>query len=210
MNQKKARIYYFSGTGNTELISELFRREFKNQDVQMEIMAIEEVLKGKTQLGVKDYDFLGFGHPVHAFSAPRIFFEFIKTLPSVEDIPSFYFRTAGDPICNGGATTMVRKILQNKGYKVFHESLLVMPANVAFQYDDELVKQLYNTAKKKIIVNIFKIRERNLVLTNNYYLFIGIIDFFIIIYFLFLESVIRERCHKHIVLNFSHEDFLSP
>ena len=69
----------------------------------------------------------------------------------VENTPSFYFRTAGDPICNGGATSIVQNILQHKGYKVFHESLLVMPVNLVIQYNDELVKQLFNTAKRKIV-----------------------------------------------------------
>jgi ferredoxin len=150
MNLKKICIYYFSGTGNTELVSNLFCKEFNKYNAKVDAIPVENILKGKTSINVKDYDILGLGHPVHAFSAPRIFFEFIESLPPAEDIPSFYFRTAGDPICNGGATSRVRKILQNKGYEIYHESLLVMPANVLFPYDDELVKQLFNTAKRKI------------------------------------------------------------
>jgi len=150
MNPKKICIYFFSGTGNTELVSQLFCKEFTKQGAKTDVIAIEEVLKGRRLLNVRNYDILGFGHPVHAFSAPRIYFEFIKNLPSAEDTPSFYFRTSGDPLCNGGATSLVRKILQQKGYKVFNESLLVMPANVLFQYNDELVKQLFITAKSKI------------------------------------------------------------
>ena len=164
MKPKKIFIYYFSGTGNTELVSHLFYTEFEKIGIKTDIIAIEDILKRKSSLIIKGYDFIGFGHPVHAFSAPRIYFQFIKSLPPVEDTPSFYFRTAGDPICNGGATSMVRKILQHKGYRVFHESLLVMPANVVIQYDDELVKQLFNTAKRKIsrIVKELIHKEANL------------------------------------------------
>ena len=167
MNSKNICIYFFSGTGNTELVSQLFRTEFENLGIKTDIIAIEDVLKGKSSLIIKNNAIIGFGHPVHAFSAPRIFFEFIKSLPSVEDIPSFYFRTAGDPICNGGATSMVRKILQRKGYKVYNESLLVMPSNVLIQYEDELVKQLFSTAKRKIIRIVKDVLQHEVNLQKN-------------------------------------------
>ena len=150
MNPKKICIYYFSGTGNTELISHLFCTEFAKQGVKTDIIAVEDVLKGKSSIAIKNYDAIGFAHPVHAFGPPKIYLEFIKSLPHADDTPSFYFRTSGDPLCNGGATSMVRKILLYKKYKVFHESLLVMPSNVIIQYEDELVKQLFNAAKRKI------------------------------------------------------------
>ncbi|MCK4287373.1 MAG: EFR1 family ferrodoxin [Candidatus Lokiarchaeota archaeon] len=178
MNPKKICIYYFSGTGNTELVSKLFCKEFRKQGAKADIIAVEEILKGKISINMKDYDLLGFGHPVHAFSTPRIFFEFIKSLPPAEVIPSFYFRTAGDPLCNGGATSMVRKILQRKKYKVFHESLLVMPTNVIIQYEDELIKQLFNAAKrniskivKEVLHNESHLQKNSLILRIISYLF---------------------------------------
>ncbi|MHA2039520.1 MAG: EFR1 family ferrodoxin [Promethearchaeota archaeon] len=167
MNPKKICIYYFSGTGNTELISHLFCIEFEKQGVKTDIIAVEDVLNGKSSITKKNYEFIGFGHPVHAFGAPRIYLEFIKSLPTAEDTPSFYFRTSGDPLCNGGATSMVRKILQRKGYKVFHESLLVMPSNVFIQYNDKLVKQLFNTAKRKISKIVKKVLQNETKLQKN-------------------------------------------
>jgi len=167
MNPKKICICYFSGTGNTELISQLLSIEFIKQGAKADLIAVEEVLKGKTSINVNDYDILGFGHPVHAFSAPRIYFEFIESLPPAEDTPSFYFRTAGDPICNGGATSMVRRILQQKGYKIFHESLIVMPSNVLIQYNDELVKQLFITAKIKIVKIVTEVLQNKIKLQKN-------------------------------------------
>ncbi|MHA1931679.1 MAG: EFR1 family ferrodoxin, partial [Promethearchaeota archaeon] len=178
MNPKKICIYYFSGTGNTELVSQLFCTEFEKQGVKTDVVAVEDVLNGKSPITMKNYGIIGFGHPVHAFGAPRIYLEFIKSLPPVGDTPVFYFRTSGDPLCNGGATSMVRKILLRKGYKVFHESLLVMPSNVVIQYDDKLVKQLYNTAKRKIskivkqvLQNETKLQKNSLMLRIISYLF---------------------------------------
>ena len=148
MTEKSIGIYYFSGTGNTKIVTDLLAKEFENRDSKIDILRIEDVVKGKINPEVREYDILGIGYPVHALNAPKIVFTFIKHLPP-EDKRMFVLKTAGDPFLHGGPTTMVRARLQQKGYSVFYERLICMPANVLIQYDDELVKQLYNTAEKK-------------------------------------------------------------
>ncbi len=143
-------IIYFSGTGNTEIVANLFANEFKKKGLSTKLIPIEDVLNKKLVFSISDYELLGFGHPVHAFSAPKIFFDFLDMLPNVDDKKTFTFKTAGDPICSGGSTSLVRKYLSKKGYKVFHENLIVMPANVMFKYNDSLIKQLYEVAVKKV------------------------------------------------------------
>jgi len=150
MNIQKIGIFYFSGTGNTKIVANLFSNEFQNKGFSTKLIPIEDVLNKKLALSIDDYDLLGFGHPVHAFSAPKIFFDFLNRLPSVDDKKTFTFKTAGDPLCSGGSTSLVRKHLSKKGYKVFHENLIVMPANIMFKYDDSLIKQLYEVAVKKV------------------------------------------------------------
>lgn len=150
MNNQDIGIFYFSGTGNTKLVANLFTNEFKKKGFNTKLISIEDVLNKEIALSIGDYDLLGFGHPVHAFSAPKIFFNFLDILPNVRCKKTFTFKTAGDPLCYGGATSLVRKHLNKKGYKVFHENLIVMPANVVIKYDDSLIKQLYEVAVKKV------------------------------------------------------------
>jgi ferredoxin len=159
-------IFYFSGTGNTKIISNLLKEEFLKYKVNIDLLAIEDVLKHKKSLNTK-YDIIGFGNPVHAFSAPRIFFEFLKMLPKIKEIPSFYFKTAGDPLFKGGDTSRIRKKLKRKGYQVFHETLFVMPSNIIFAYENELVIQLYEAAKKKIKNTVKQILDRKTLLQRN-------------------------------------------
>lgn len=154
---EKILIYFFSGTGNTEIIAQLFREEFTKKGCEVSICAIEKTTKSCTFTNINSYDIIGFGHPVHAFGAPAIFHQFIKRLPLNENKRAFYFKTAGDPIFNGGSNHLVRKNLSSRGYKIFNESLLVMPSNVLIQYNEELVKQLYNTAIKKIVITVDQI-----------------------------------------------------
>ncbi|MHA1343309.1 MAG: EFR1 family ferrodoxin [Promethearchaeota archaeon] len=150
MNIQSICIFYFSGTGNTKIVTNLFKEEFEKKGIYVKVIAIEDLFKKNVPLEIKKYDLLGFGHPVHAFNAPKFFFNFVNSLPKVKNKDVFTFKTAGDPIFNSGATTMLRKHLKRRGYKVFNENLIVMPANVFIKYNNEFVKQLYNTAIKKV------------------------------------------------------------
>ena len=147
---KSIGIFYFSGTGNTRIVADLFAKEFENKGCAVEIFAIDDILKNNINIDMEKYDIFGFGYPVHAFNAPRISFDFVKMLPTVKQKKTFVFKSSGDPFFNGGSNTIVRKSLMRKGYDVFNESLFVMPANVLLRYPDDMIKQLYNTAADNV------------------------------------------------------------
>jgi ferredoxin/flavodoxin len=143
-------IFYFSGTGNTKTVTYLLSEEFEKKGCYVDIYTIDEVLKTKNNPSLQSYDIVGFGYPVHAFNAPRIFFEYIRALPTGNQKKTFIFKSAGDPFMNGGSTALVRKVLQRKGYDVFYERLFVMPSNVLIRYRDPLIKQLYITTLRHV------------------------------------------------------------
>lgn len=160
-------IFYFSGTGNTKTVTFFLAKEMKNKGCHVDIYAIDEVLKTKDNPPLNTYDVVGFGYPVHAFNAPRIFFEFVKRLPAGNQKKTFVYRSAGDPFMNGGSTALVRKALQNKGYDVRYERLFVMPANVLIRYRDPIIKHLYTTAVRHVKTMTTDILSRTQRLQNN-------------------------------------------
>ncbi len=179
MTKKSVGICYFSGTGNTETVAHLLAKEFE-KSARVDVVKIEDVLKGVVRLTPEEYDIIGVGYPVHALNAPKIVFKFISQLPH-GDKKMFLFKTSGDPFMRGGPTAMVRSRLCQKGYTVFYEGLVVMPSNVLIKYDDTLVKQLYNTAVKKaakmaedILSGTVKIQKDNIFSQVLAYLFSGL------------------------------------
>jgi len=140
-------IFYFSGTGNTRLVAHLFEEELERRDVEVDVLAIEDILQENRVPDVEKYDMIGIGYTVHALNAPRIVFDFLNRLPAVTQKNVFLFKCPGDPLMQGGSTSMLRNRLQSRGYAVFHESLLVMPANVFISFHERLVKQLYEAAR---------------------------------------------------------------
>ncbi|MBD3212874.1 MAG: hypothetical protein GF311_09720 [Candidatus Lokiarchaeota archaeon] len=154
LEQKQERrrigIFYFSGTGNTLIVANLYKAAFENNDIIVDTISIEDIIENTPDFDFVKYDMMGLGHPVHAFSPPSIFLEFIETLPRLKDMDAFLFKTMGDPLFYGGSTQRIRKELKKKGIYVFHEDFLVMPSNIIIDYDPGLKKQLYLTAKRKI------------------------------------------------------------
>lgn len=149
---KSIGIFYFSGTGNTEIVTNLLKKEFNEKGIDIELAKIEDFTRKKIAVNTEKYDIIGIGHPVHAFNAPRIIFAFVNLLPTTQDKKFFIFKTAGDFFIEGGATTILRNRLRHKGYNVFNETLIIMPSNMLVKYPDELSKQLYNTAVRKVKV----------------------------------------------------------
>ena len=143
-------IFYFSGTGNTEAIAEAFVAAFRRRGATADLARMEPFTQKREAPGVGLYDVIGIGYPIHAFNAPRIVFEFIDLLPAGRGRRAFLFKCPGDPFVNGGSTHPVRRRLSARGYDVVHESMLVMPANLAVKYPPEMVKELYDIACRRM------------------------------------------------------------
>ena len=112
-------LYYFSGTGNTEIVAELIQAAFKRHAAQTDVFKIESILRGRVPLDLDRYDLVGIGHPIHGLDAPRILYEFVDALAPVRGKPAFVFKSAADYIWinNGASKTLIRR-LEGKGYHV--------------------------------------------------------------------------------------------
>jgi ferredoxin/flavodoxin len=143
-------ICYFSGTGNTKLVARLLESELKKLSIPVTTTAIEDGIKGNTPLPDTHVGMLGIGYPVHGFGPPRLIFDFVRRLPLVHGTKAFVFMTAGDAFfLNNAAGSVLARFLEKKGYEVFHESLIPMPANIAIPYPDGLMRLLCAKAERE-------------------------------------------------------------
>jgi len=149
---KRLAIFYFSGTGNTQLLAEQYAASFRHLDVAVDLIKIEDYTRTRTSPEINGYDAVGLGYPIHAFNAPRIVYEFINLLPPGAGRFAFIFKSPGDPFANGGSTLPVRRRLMAKQYEVVHESMLVMPANFLQKLSPELSRLLYDVACRRIAI----------------------------------------------------------
>ena len=128
-------IYYFSGTGNTKALADML-----NKHLDSVVYSIED-----------DYDLqdeMVIMYPVHGFGVPKIVLEFAKSLPDACK-KVYIIRNAADYLrVNYYASFKLIEILEQKGYKVMYDRLVVMPSNFIVDYPDGLKALLYQYLKR--------------------------------------------------------------
>lgn len=138
----KAIIYYFSGTGNTRIIAEMILNELNRLNVTTDLYDIRSPFSGIPD--PSDFDYVGFGYPVHAFNTPEFVLKFIDRLPDAPKTPTFIFKTSGEPFRfnNASSWPLIRK-LRKKGFVPLTDEHLLMPYNIMFRYPEAIAKHMY-------------------------------------------------------------------
>lgn len=151
MNHKIA-ICYFSGTGNTAYVVESARDAFGRSGVDVDLFKIEHLRRKKgTEFDPTEYEMLGIAHPVLGFDCPRFIYDFVHTLPLVENKPVFLLKTAGDyHAANHSASYSIKRILARKGYDPFYDEIIAMPVNWLMAYDDQLSRQMVEVVPARV------------------------------------------------------------
>lgn len=148
---KSVVIYYFSGTGNTKMVSEMVKAHFEASNIGITLISIEKQLKSTIPIDMSKYDMLGLAYPIYGLGTPAIVDSFIKKLPPGKGLKVFIFLTGADYISlNHNASTKLIKELEKLNYSVFYNRIIVMPSNWLIKYSDSLVKQLVLCAQKKV------------------------------------------------------------
>ncbi len=148
----KISVFYFSGTGNTQLVSENLADRFRELGYKTVLKRLEKADLPGIVGDIAESDLIGIGSPIFGGGTPGVVFDFIKLMPEVKSKPLFLFRTAADFInFNHAASAGLIRKLNKKGYNVFYERIIVMGSNWLIEYDSAFVKQLYEAVPDKIV-----------------------------------------------------------
>lgn len=150
---KSVALYYFSGTGNTEIVAKMIKEELEKLEYCVDFIRIEDVMKGSCSIEVNKYDMVGIGSQVIGFGVPYLVQKFIRLFPNEIKKKVFIFRTAGGvaPINYNASKPMIRA-LSKKGYDVFYERIFSISSNWITRFDDAVIRQLYEATGKKAAV----------------------------------------------------------
>ncbi|MCH5148283.1 MAG: EFR1 family ferrodoxin [Clostridiales bacterium] len=155
----KIIIYVFSGTGNTFAVANLYKKYFEaSGENQVTIYKISK--KSGEAPSPADFDIVGLGYPIHAFSAPEPAIKFCKGLPVCQNKRTFIFKTSGEGLhLNDFSSQKCIKILKKKGYDVMLERHIVMPYNMIYRHNDEMAKHMWIYAHALADINCREILE---------------------------------------------------
>ncbi len=141
----KIGIFAFSGTGNTLAVAELYKKFAAklSADNSVDVFRITD---GGTY-DTSDYDVVGVGFPIHAFSAPEPAVEFCKKLAPLDGKVSkraFIFMTSGEGLkLNERAADVCVRLMEKRGYDVVSVRHFVMPYNMIFRHTDGMAKHMW-------------------------------------------------------------------
>lgn len=149
----KVAIYYFSGTGNTELTVKKWQSEAKKHNIEVDLFKIEEI---KDEIDVSSYDKIGFGYPIHAFNAPRIVLKFAKKIKALEEKkPAFAVMVSGEYMnLNHSSHLKLGSILKRKNIFFESEYHYLMPYNMIFRHTEKRAFQMYETMNKLVELDV--------------------------------------------------------
>jgi hypothetical protein len=149
--QLKAAVFYFSGTGTTEIAARHTVDCLEKRGYDASLIRIEDFLKRQQEIDIRQYALIGIGSQVIAFDTPGIVLRFVKKLPAGNNARTFIFRLAGGvaPI-NFNASNKLKRMLKRKGYDVFYERLFSIGSNWMVKFDDRIVRRLYYSTMSKI------------------------------------------------------------
>lgn len=167
----KILLIYFSGTGNTKRITDLYVSAFEELDCEVSVAELpRDGADIKNADYVRSFDIIGIGYPIHAFNAPKIILKACKALPRLdikhgENKRVFIYKTSGEPVRMSDLSSLkMRKLLKKRGYAAEGEYQYVMPYNIIFRHSDTAAYKMWETAKALVPVDALEITggERHL------------------------------------------------
>lgn len=160
----KILLLYFSGTGNTERITALYKSAFAELGHEATALSLPCDAEYAREDFINGFDMIGFGYPIHAFNAPEIMLKACKALPKLPKSrkkPVFVYKTSGEPVRMSDVSSLKMKgILKRRGYTLFAEYQYVMPYNIIFRHNDKAVYKMWETAKALVPIDVADIVKK--------------------------------------------------
>ena len=149
----KVAIYYFSGTGNTELTVKKWQSEAKKHQIDIDLFNIEKM---SGEVDASEYDKIGFGYPIHAFNAPRNVWKFTKTFKKLaEKKPAFAIMVSGEYMnLNHSSYTKLSDVLKKKNIYFESEYHYIMPYNMIFRHTEKRAYQMFKTMNDLVELDV--------------------------------------------------------
>jgi len=144
---KAVDLYYFSGTGNTLLVTRKMAETFEKKGIRVNLRKIEK----ENPKSVSPEDTLGLAFPVACQGTYPFIWDFIKSLPQKPGVGVFMVDTLAK--FSGGVVGPIKKILEKKGYEAIGAEEIIMPSNRAlssgdYGHNDEKIREGLKNAEK--------------------------------------------------------------
>ena len=159
MNKKNdvtnVRLVYFSGTGGTRRIADVFEKELarRNKAVEVENLGSGANSDFRSEKAAAEIDLYILLFPVYAFDAPKPVYRWIESLGdevSGKRMAVISVSGGGEVWPNTGCRNSCCEKLENKGVRIVYDNMMCMPANMMVEISDHLAMRLINIIPEKV------------------------------------------------------------
>ena len=151
----KIGLFYFSGTGNTEIATKKWKEEIEKYNHEVSIYKIED--GNASSINFSSFDEIGFGYPVHAFNTPKIVIDFVRGIKKQEMKKiCFIYMVSGENLrLNYSSSNRLKRILRRKNICTRSEYHYLMPYNIIFRHSEENAYKMYDMLDRIIKVDAY-------------------------------------------------------
>ena len=150
----KVCIFYFSGTGNTELTVKKWQSEAQKNGIDCRLFKIEE--NHKEPVDVNEFDRIGFAYPIHAFNAPKNVWKFANNIKKADEAKqAFVIMVSGEYMnLNHSSDNKLKRIIKRRNLIINSEYHYLMPYNMIFRHTEKRAFQMYQTMNALVPLDV--------------------------------------------------------
>lgn len=155
----KCLLIYFTGTFNTRYTSQILKQRFENEGDEVDLYEIDPLKLER--LDLSRYDLIGLGYPIYGYNAPWPFLKFIRHQKFPKGIRTFIYKNSGETEKVNDASSLFvwRKLKRSKAI-IENEYHFMMPYNIHFRFEEELVKEILDMDEKLYDILLYEVKNR--------------------------------------------------
>lgn len=156
MENKKCLLIYYSGTGNTKYVTNNLKNKLIEANFDVEIYRINP---SKFEiLDLSKYDIIGVGYPIYGFNMPGVVHKFFKKQKFNKGQQVFVYKNSGETYgANDSSSLALRRILKHQKANFTNEYHFVMPYNIHFRFDENLIKEMLEMDEKLMQILVYEL-----------------------------------------------------
>lgn len=154
----KCLLIYFTGTFNTRYTSNILKEKFEKAGDEVDLYEIDPLKLER--LNLSHYDIIGLGYPIYGYNAPWPFLKFIRYQKFPKGIRMFIYKNSGETEKVNDASSLFvwRKLKRSKAI-IENEYHFMMPYNIHFRFEEELVKEILDMDEKLYEILLYEVKN---------------------------------------------------
>jgi len=152
----KCLLLYYTGTFNTRFVTNKLKDRLCG--IGWDVVTYEIDPLNNERLDLSVYDIVGLGYPIYGYCAPWPFLKFIRKQKFPRGMKVFIYKNSGETEhANDASSKYVMRKLRRDGVVMKNEYHFIMPYNIHFRFDENLVREMLEMDKKLMDILVHEV-----------------------------------------------------